>query len=142
MTNQLIFPRPNLLPDTSRGMHATILVVDDQPGICVLISACLEHAGYLTLSCNSGADALQLIRSQPRIQLLVSDIQMPEMSGLELAQQTLKLRPHLPVLLMSGATPDANKLQQAQNNGCLFLAKPCPPQTLLNTAQALLSRTN
>jgi CheY-like chemotaxis protein len=104
----------------------TILVVDDDQIIRRLIRIYLERAGYVVLDAEHGEEALQLFKHQPEITLLLSDVLMPKMDGLQLADAVLTFRPELPILFISG-----NRQNCSRGFGCV--AKPF-------TAQALLAR--
>ena len=99
----------------------TILVVDDDPVILQFVSRLLVDTDYHVLTATSGAAALQQSRDyKGEIHLLLSDFQMPVMSGIELATQMSLERPQLKVLMMSGFTAGMLVL----NEGRHFLAKP------------------
>jgi two-component system, cell cycle sensor histidine kinase and response regulator CckA len=99
----------------------TILVVDDDPRILSVVLALLAKSEYNVLSAVSGLTGLQQSRDFPgEIHLLLSDFQMPGMSGIDLATAMTTQRPELKVLLMSGF--DGGML--VLNEGWHFLAKP------------------
>lgn len=82
----------------------TILVVDDEPLIRTLLMLILEQGGYAVFSAENGAEALTIARRYgDGIDLVVSDVLMPEMDGATLASRLRVERPALPVLLMSDA---------------------------------------
>jgi two-component system, cell cycle response regulator CpdR len=82
-------------------MPRVVLVVDDEPLILGLTSAMLE-LGCEVLSADSGADALSQLALDPRVGLLLTDNQMPGMSGYELAAEVRQHWPELPIAVMSG----------------------------------------
>lgn len=99
----------------------TILVVDDDPRIVAVVLALLDDNEYNILTAESGSKALEQSRTfKGDIHLLLSDFQMPQMSGIELANVMTGERPELRVLLMSGF--DRGML--VLNKGWHFLAKP------------------
>jgi DNA-binding NtrC family response regulator len=99
----------------------TILVVDDDPGILKCVSAILADRNYNVLTAQSGTEALRQSRDyKQEIDLLLSDFQMPGMSGIELGTQLTMERKQLKVLLMSGFPEGMLVL----NEGWHFLAKP------------------
>jgi DNA-binding NtrC family response regulator len=109
------------------GIQKTILVVDDDPGILSSVSRLLAKSNYEVLTANSGNAALQLSRNYEReIHLLLSDFQMPGMSGIDLATELTSDRPGLKVLMMSGFPGGMLIL----NEGWHFLAKPFIPSQL------------
>jgi CheY-like chemotaxis protein len=99
----------------------TILVVDDDPAILAVVCSLLADRGYDLLTAGSGRLALEQSRAfNGDIHLLLSDFQMPGMSGIELATEITADRPELKVLMMSGF--DGGML--VLNEGWHFLAKP------------------
>jgi len=113
----------------------TILVVDDDPVILKTVSGLLGR-DFKVLRANSGVEALQLSKdSQFEISLLLSDFQMPGMSGVELATQLTAQRPEIKVLLMSGYPAGMLIL----NEGWHFLAKPFVPSQLRSLIDGLVS---
>jgi FixJ family two-component response regulator len=108
-------------PHEPRQNQKTIFVVDDDPTIRSCVSALLADNAYNILTWESGAEALLQSRAyKGEIHLLLSDFQMPGMSGVELATAMTAERPQLKVLLMSGFPEGMLVL----NEGWHFLAKP------------------
>jgi two-component system, cell cycle sensor histidine kinase and response regulator CckA len=113
----------------------TILVVDDDAAILKFVSELLGYGGCNVLTASSGVDALHQSRDcGGEIHLLLSDFQMPGMSGIELATQMSVDRPQLKVLMMSGFTEGMLVL----NEGWHFLAKPFIPSQLRALVSGLL----
>jgi two-component system, cell cycle sensor histidine kinase and response regulator CckA len=111
----------------SENPQKTILIVDDDPDILKIVTATLADGDFNVLTANSGQEAIQKSSDyKPQIHLLLSDFQMPAMSGVELATQLSHKRPALKVLLMSGFTEGMLVL----NEGWHFLAKPFIPSQL------------
>ncbi len=81
---------------------ATILIVDDEPEVRAVVAEFLEDFGYCVLQANGGAQALGRLQDNPAVQLMITDIRMPEMSGIELAELATERNPHLKVILISG----------------------------------------
>ena len=91
------------MPDILKGKPETILVVDDNEATCKYVVAVLERANFHVLSADNGANAIALAeQTAGRIDLLLSDVDMPLMSGPALGQWLKKTRPDLHVMLMSG----------------------------------------
>jgi DNA-binding response OmpR family regulator len=83
--------------------HEIILVVDDNHEIRGFVKALLEHAGYAVATAADGEDGLDVYkRHRSRIALLLTDVKMPKMNGLDLADRVLELDSQVPVLFMSG----------------------------------------
>lgn len=113
----------------------TILLVDDEPQILRLVSNILEDYNILTASTGSEA-ILRSNQYKNEIDLLLSDFEMPGMTGMELAAQITVARPKIKVLLMSGYTGGMLVL----NEGWHFLAKPFIPSQLRSLVQAVTSQ--
>jgi len=94
----------------------SVLVVDDDLGVRRLAARMLRTAGYQVLEAESGAEALRLLETDPGIHMVVTDIVMPEMDGLALADRALAQAPHLRVVLMTGHAPElASRLDQGDS---------------------------
>jgi two-component system cell cycle sensor histidine kinase/response regulator CckA len=110
-----------MVTQDSSALAHTILVVDDDPSILALVAKLLAESGYNVLTASSGEEGLRRSRDfNGEIQLLLSDFQMPQMSGIDLATAMTLERPRLRILLMSGFTGGMLIL----NEGWHFLAKP------------------
>jgi CheY-like chemotaxis protein/anti-sigma regulatory factor (Ser/Thr protein kinase) len=81
---------------------ARLLVVDDAPAVRHVLARGLEAAGFVVSEANSARAALALLWDQPDVDAVISDIIMPDGSGIELANELARTAPHLPVLLISG----------------------------------------
>ena len=80
----------------------TILVVDDDPLIAMSTVDMLEDLGHVVIEANSGARALEILQSDPKVDFLITDYSMPKMTGAQLAEAARELRPDLPILLATG----------------------------------------
>jgi two-component system response regulator MprA len=115
--------------------HQTILVVDDDPGIRQFLNTCLQSAGYEVLTAPDGPEAMHLLgRSSPRIDLLVADLEMPGMTGSELAAASSRAAASPPVLLISGNSAAARDLDGRWE----FLPKPLVIHVLLDKIRRML----
>ena len=118
----------------------TILIVDDEPHIAESLSLFIQMSGYNTIQALSGEEALEIVkRDDPRIDFVITDVIMPEMSGKELLIEIKKYNPDIPiVLLMSGhsdLTPDL-----AKKNGAIdLLSKPLDYDHILKVLEHYLS---
>jgi DNA-binding NtrC family response regulator len=112
------------------------LVVDDSEAVCEVVVALLEQAHFHVLSASNGANAIELAnRTVGRIDLLLSDVDMPLMSGPDLGQMLKKTRPDIHVMLMSGGV-DGNLL--VLNYGWAFIEKPFVAQKLVKMINDVL----
>ena len=111
-------------PKAARG-NETILVAEDDPSVLALTNLILTGLGYRVLAANSGRAALVLAKEHAgEIDLLLSDLVMPEMDGGELAEALREIRPRTPVLFMSGHTDDSVLRGRIGSGDVRFLAKP------------------
>jgi len=117
------------------GAGWTVLVVDDEAAVRRFAVRVLQRDGYDVLEASDGADALELLRSgKVPIHILVSDVVMPRMNGVELMHAVEESDMHIPVVLMSGyATAALSELGIA--TPCSILPKPFPAERLLAEVQ-------
>ena len=128
---------PQSLTEQSAG--ETILVVEDEPILRRLLCLSLERRGYKVYAARDGAEAMEIFRQQPSaIHLVVSDIMMPHMDGMELKRKAAALRPDVKFLFMSGYSEEMIEQLQTSARGCAFLEKPFLPQDLVIKVQGLL----
>ncbi len=117
----------------------TILLVEDEEMVRDLVQFSLEEVGYRVLAAASGSAALALAAAHPTpIDLVVTDVVMPQMSGRELVEQFQILYPTMKVLFTSGYTDDAVVRHGLLTAEVAFLQKPFSPHTLLTKVRALL----
>jgi CheY-like chemotaxis protein len=82
-----------------------VLVVDDDPDVRELVAMMLEESGYLVLQADRPSQALAIIDAEPKVKVMVSDVRMPEMSGIELADIACARNASLRVVLISAYVP-------------------------------------
>lgn len=119
--------------------HETILLVEDEPAILHMTSTILEKRGYVVLAASSPSEAIRLAESYPRrIDLLLTDVVLPEMNGPDLAERLLSARPGLKCLFMSGYTGDAITHHGILKDGVRFIQKPFSHSELATRIRAIL----
>ena len=117
----------------------TVLLVDDEDGVRRLMHGCLTREGYQLLQARNAEEAEQIAQAcSGPIHLLVTDVAMPGMSGLQLAQRLLPLRPEMKTLFVSGCVND--ELGGAALRPGQVLSKPFPPLELAKRVRSLLQR--
>ncbi len=116
----------------------SVLVVDDDRGVRRLTARMLRSEGYTVMEAESGAEALRMLENDPGIRLLVTDIVMPEMDGLVLADLAMAKIPHLRVVLMTGHAPELTALLDARVSPLPVLLKPFTAQQLLGKVRGTL----
>jgi len=118
----------------------TILVVDDDLSVLGVIKVMLEGGNFNVLLAHSAESALRFVeRTDLTIDLMLTDVVMPEISGPELADQALLIRPHLKVLFMSGFTESEVVRVKVLDRAIGFLPKPFTSDGLLERLEAILS---
>ncbi len=125
--------------DHALGGSETILVVEDEPAVQELVSRILKSRGYTVLVASGGREALDLAQSHGHhIDLLLSDVVMPGMSGRELAEHLLQLSPRTRVAFLSGYTDDEVLRHGVLDARFAFLQKPFTPDVLARKVREVL----
>jgi len=127
----------NVLDLRSSGEHrSVILVADDEPLIRNVATLLLQRAGYFVLSADDGDAGLELSRKYPgRIDLVITDVNMPGMNGIDLCSHLMEERPGIKVLVMSGA--DMREIMHKASMP--FLPKPFDGETLKAKVRKILA---
>ena len=128
----------HVAPPSHRGSE-TILVVEDEDKLRKLIAEVLSGLGYTVLQARNGPEALAIAgKYQPPIDLLVTDVVMPQMGGRELGDRITKMRPDTKVLYMSGYPDNAIVHQGVLEQNVLFLQKPFTTNSLSRKVREIL----
>jgi two-component system cell cycle sensor histidine kinase/response regulator CckA len=130
--------RPPIAPATLRGTE-TILLVEDEEQVRVIALNILRRQGYQVISAQNAGEALLICeRHLGEIDLLLTDVVMPQMSGPELAKRLGKTRPDMRVLCMSGYTDDSIVRHGVLETGVAFVQKPITPALLSRRVREVL----
>ena len=124
---------------SAEGTHVDVLVVDDERIIADTLSIILSRNNYKVMTAYDGTSALELARAY-RPTLLITDVVMPGMTGIELALALEELIPEIKVLLFSGQAATIDMLEQANGLGRHFtlLSKPVHPADMLRRISNLI----
>ena len=133
-------PTPPFTPRIAEPTRK-VLVVDDEPMVRDLEAHVLRQEGYTVLEAKSAAEALRLAGENASIDLLVTDLLMSEVDGLELTRRFRALHPRTPVLVVSGSLPLLHARSEPDLDRFDFLAKPFQFDELLHKVRKLLDAT-
>lgn len=114
-----------------------VLLVDDQPDVLETAISLFGHLGYEVLAADNGEQALETLRLNPDIAILFSDVVMPGMNGVELAQRALAASPQLKVVLASGYVQTTLREQMPDIGSFELIAKPYRLSDLIRTLKSL-----
>lgn len=128
-------PAAPRLPEQPR----TVLIVDDEETICTFLDRVLRSAGYTTAVAGSGPEAVRTAANCPSLDLLVTDMMMPEMVGSELARVLRQSHPDLKVLYFTGFSDRLFDEKVTMWDDEAFLEKPCSVAGILEAVSLLWS---
>ncbi len=117
----------------------TILVIDDDAAMRMILGLTLKGFGFLALVAGDGEEALQVAREHPEIRVILLDVVMRGLSGKELADQLQINLPNAAVVFCSGHPPEMMKLHGLDVESVPFMQKPCRPRELREKIEELLS---
>ena len=128
----------SIVPNTPE-MKPTVVLVEDEEMIRGLLTEVLKRTGYEVLSCAYPEEGIAVCQQYPgRIDLLLTDVVMPGMSGPELVEALRSLRPNLKVLYVSGYTDDSVVRHGVLSEQVNFLQKPFSPVALAHKVRQVL----
>ena len=125
----------------------TVMVVDDEEVVRIIMVQVLQDNGYTVLEASDGLEALRIAKEHTgRIDLLLTDVKMPGMNGLELAARLLSNRPEMTVLYVSGHADSTRQIQLQEGQfiiepGANFLHKPFSPDGLLQKVRHVMEHS-
>ncbi|WP_454253713.1 ATP-binding protein [Pseudomonas sp. Marseille-Q7302] len=120
------------------GRGERVLVVEDEPGVRLLIVEVLRDLGYTALEAEDAPTALALLEREPQLDLVVSDVGLPGLTGRELVEEIRRQRPGIAVLLVTGYAEEAMDVQRFLGQGMQLLQKPFAIEVLSERIQGLL----
>jgi DNA-binding response OmpR family regulator len=134
-------PKTNLPEAQYMGINQPIiLVADDEVLVRNLVTLLLQEQGYMVLSAADGQEGLELSRKYPgTIDLVITDVEMPRLNGMNLCAHLLEERPGIKSIVMSGS--DMSEIV-SQNINLQFLPKPFDGESLLARVRAILSSSS
>ena len=118
----------------------TVLVVDDEPTVRMLVTEVLQELGYIAIEVADGSAGLQVLRSDQRVDLLITDVGLPgEINGRQVADGAREVRPALKVLFITGYAENAVVGNGHLEPGMQVLVKPFPMEALANRIRDLMT---
>ena len=122
------------LPD----QPGTVILVDDEDGIRLVVSRVLKMKGFKVIECVNAHEALNAVKEYPEAKLLITDMVMPGMNGEQLIEKAMKLNPELKALLMSGYSAQFERHTGDKSLPFFFISKPFVLTDLLAKIQEIL----
>ena len=116
----------------------TVLVIDDEASVRMLVTETLEELGYAAMEAAEGRAALRILESDARIDLLVTDVGLPGLNGRQIADAARVFRPNLKVLFMTGYAHNAAIGNHALQPGMKIITKPFPLDELAKTIRDMI----
>ncbi len=118
----------------------TIFLVDDSATILLSISGILSKAGYATEKASNGEEALRKLQSGLKIDLLITDLNMPGMNGIELIKEVRKLPSYkfVPILFLTTESQQSRKMEAKAAGASGWIVKPATADELLNTIKLVV----
>jgi len=127
-------------PAQANGERRKVLVVEDDERVRAFTEEALRELGYAVVSADSAADALKRLEREPDIDLLLTDVVMPETNGRQLAEEAHRLKPKLPVLYMTGFTRNAVVHNGMLDPGVHLIPKPFTVDQLAAKVREILDQ--
>ena len=121
--NKIIKAKDRIVEELPIKQDNTILIVDDEENIASLLKRFFEKKGYKTLTAQSGAKAIELVK-QEDIAVALLDIQMPGMDGLQTLEELLKIKPKLGVVMLTGLQEDEKVKKAIEMGAYNYVLKP------------------
>ena len=108
-----------------------ILLVDDEPEFLAVLGARLTRRGYAVLTAGDGAEALAVLDREPNLDVVVLDLRMPGLSGIETLRRIKSARPLLEVIILTGHASVETGIEGIKNGAFDYLLKPCEVEALI-----------
>lgn len=121
-------------------MKPAILVVDDDIAVCTLLQDVLSEHVFTVTACHTGQEALRCIETQPDIALVLLDMMLPDINGLMVLQQVQKMRPGLPVVMLTGLGSESDVVVGLEMGADDYIGKPFNARVLVARVKAVLRR--
>ncbi len=124
---------------SSAAVRGRVLVADDEPPVREFVTRALEHGGYEVVDAADGLEALERLADSGPFDLVISDIVMPGLDGIELALKLAKDRPDVRMLLMTGYAAEKQRAHNLDAITNRVIAKPFTLKQLLDTVRDIMA---
>jgi len=131
--------RPMMKKSPIRELKTRILVVDDEPEIVEVLRDLLMFAGFEVETAENGKQAIDLLTTARQFDLMITDMKMPEMDGLELMRLAHQLKKALPVVILTGYATVDNGIHSIEEGACDYVLKPFNTEKLMRTVWGALN---
>ncbi len=122
-------------------LEAPILIIDDEPDMRAAVSHALSRSGFNARAVSNGPDALNTFKKE-NIGMVITDMRMPEMSGLQILGEIKKLSPHIPVIMMTAYGTIDNAVEAMKEGASDYIIKPFSAETLEAVVRKALAASN
>jgi two-component system response regulator AtoC len=122
-------------PGLPMQLFVKVLIIDDDNAMAQMCAKLIRRRGHMAVITGSGADALALIREAADIDVVVSDVQMPRMTGVEVLAQIRAFDETLPVIMITGYANVLSPLEALEMGASDYLMKPFEPETLISSIE-------
>lgn len=121
-------------------MTKTIVILDDSTSLRQVLAMSLRNAGYRVIEAENGVDALKKIETEERIDMFISDLNMPEMDGLEFVSRIRGMQNlmYIPILMLTTENSESKKAQGIEMGVRAWLIKPFMPDQILSLVAKIL----
>ena len=122
-------------------MAGSLLIVDDEKEICEMLSRNFRMLGYSVKTASNGIEALDLLAKAP-VDVVISDIMMPKMNGMEVLRRVKETHPEIKVIMVTGMAQEETQEQAMSLGAFHYLPKPFDPDLFSQLVQRALTSTN
>ncbi|QWA10231.1 response regulator transcription factor [Sodalis ligni] len=123
-------------------MKPSILVVDDDTAICELLKDALSEHVFTTHICHLGQPVMTVLDELPDVSLVLLDLMLPDINGLQVLKQIQQARPHLPVVMLTGLGSEADIIVGLEMGADDYIVKPFNPRVMIARVKAVLRRSD
>lgn len=121
-------------------MKPAVLIVDDDTAICALLQDVLSEHVFAVTACQTGQEAIRCVEERPDIALILLDMMLPDINGLMVLQQVQKIRPTLPVVMLTGMDSESDVVVGLEMGADDYISKPFNPRVVVARVKAVLRR--